>query len=242
MTEGALDSASFFRYNDRTGGGKSVFYKENDVFTEALERIRMLFDAHDDIIVSMSGGKDSTVLFNLALMVAREKKRLPLKVFWLDQEAEWQHTVDYMDSVMRMPEVEPYWFQIPFDFTNSLSPKSNFLRVFDEVKPSEWVHPKSDISIKENPTKYQRYHDLVKHLPAAITNKTCAVLVGMRMSESPRRRMSITGRQEQARRADTIAGGLRGHTSPCCPRSLMLDRLKIISATVCAGKSQSAAT
>ena len=172
---------------------KMYIYKETNVFEEALERIRWIFDEHEDIIVSMSGGKDSTVVFNLALIVAREKNRLPLKVFWLDQEAEWGHTVEYMDWVMRLPEVEPYWYQIPFDFTNSLSAKDNFLKVFDESKKDKWVHDKTDISIKENPTKYNRYHDLVKNLPAAITDKKCAVIVGMRMSESPRRRMSITG-------------------------------------------------
>lgn len=170
-----------------------MIYKDNSVFDEALSRIRMLFDTHDDVIVSMSGGKDSTVVFRLALQVAREKQRLPLKVFWLDQEAEWQHTVDYMSQVMHLPEVEPYWFQIPFDFTNSLSAQANFLKVFDEVAKDKWIHPKDEISIKDNPTAFNRYHDLVKHLPAAITDKQCAVLVGMRMSESPRRRMSITG-------------------------------------------------
>lgn len=170
-----------------------MIYKENNVYEEALERIRMLFDAHDDIIVCMSGGKDSTVLFNLSLMVAREKNRLPLKVFWLDQEAEWQHTVDYMDWVMHLPEVEPLWFQIPFDFTNSLSAQTNFLKVFDESAKDKWIHPKSDISIKENPTKDNRFHDLVLSLPAAMTDKNCAVLVGMRMSESPARRIQITG-------------------------------------------------
>ena len=170
-----------------------MLYSENNVFDEALNRIRMLFDNFPEITVCMSGGKDSTVLFNLSLMVAREKGRLPLKVFWLDQEAEWQHTVDYVESIMRMPEVEPLWFQIPFDFTNSLSPNSNFLKVFDEAEKDKWIHPKSDISIKVNPTPYNRYHDLVKQIPAYITDKECAVLVGMRMAESPRRRMSITG-------------------------------------------------
>ena len=169
-----------------------MFYKENDVFTEALERIRMLFDTHDDIIVSMSGGKDSTVVFNLALMVAKEKNRLPLKVFWLDQEAEWQHTVDYMDSIMRMPEVEPYWFQIPFDFTNSLSAKNNFLRVWDETQEDKWIHKKADISIKENPSKYNRFHDLMTNLQDYCTESdNCAVLVGMRIQESQHRRLAI---------------------------------------------------
>lgn len=56
-----------------------MFYKENNVFEEALERIRMIFDYHDDVIVSMSGGKDSCVLFNLALMVAKEKKQTAFK-------------------------------------------------------------------------------------------------------------------------------------------------------------------
>lgn len=168
-------------------------YKEQNVFDEALDRIRMIFDYHDDVIVSMSGGKDSTVLFNLALMVAREKNRLPLKVFWLDQEVEWQRTVDYMDYVMRMPEVKPYWFQIPFDFTNSLSPNENFIRVWDEKQSEKWVHKKSDISIKENPSKYVRFHDLVSYLPEyCVESENSAVLVGMRTQESLNRRMAIS--------------------------------------------------
>lgn len=169
-----------------------LIYKENNVFDEALERIRLLFDTHDDIIVSMSGGKDSTVLFNLALIVAKEKNRLPLKVFWLDQEAEWQSTVDYMNKIMRMPEVKPYWFQIPFDFTNSLSSENNFLRVWDESQEDKWIHPKADISIKENPSPYNRFHDLVIELPKYCTEaENCAVLVGMRVTESLNRRTAI---------------------------------------------------
>lgn len=170
----------------------TILYQENNVYDEALDRIRFLYDTHDDVIVSMSGGKDSTVLFNLALIVAKEKGRLPVKVFWLDQEAEWQATVDYMAKIMHRDDVEPYWFQIPFDFTNSLSPVCNFLRVWDEGKEKQWVHPKDEISIKENPSKYNRFHDLVNNLPGFCTaSKDCAVLVGMRITESLNRRACI---------------------------------------------------
>lgn len=60
-------------------GSAAMIYLQNNVFDEALERLRMIFDGHDDVIVSMSGGKDSTVLFRMALMVAQERGRLPLK-------------------------------------------------------------------------------------------------------------------------------------------------------------------
>lgn len=57
-----------------------MIYSQNNVFDEAMNRIRMLFDNFPEIIVCMSGGKDSTVVFNLAMIVAKERNRLPLKV------------------------------------------------------------------------------------------------------------------------------------------------------------------
>ena len=97
------------------------------VLEAALKRLAFVFDNCDDVIVSMSGGKDSTVLFELARRVAQERGRLPLKVYWLDQEAEWQATEDYMRTVMTSPDVRPFWFQIPFRLSNSLSFQNNFL-------------------------------------------------------------------------------------------------------------------
>src|SRR5580693_8705632 len=71
------------------------------VFEAARERIGFVYDHCDDVIVSMSGGKDSTVLFELTRVIAAERGRLPLKVFWIDQEAEWKATETYMAAVMR---------------------------------------------------------------------------------------------------------------------------------------------
>lgn len=180
----------------------SVIYKETNVFEEALKRMNMIFDYNDDVIVSMSGGKDSTVVFNLALMVARERGRLPLKVFWLDQEAEWQNTVDYMSKIFAMPEVEPIWYQIPFDFPNNLSTAhgKETLLIWDPAQKDKWVHPQSDISIKENPidmtneNRDKAFYTLMNKLPDFHVNKnakSCAVLSGMRTDESLHRRTAI---------------------------------------------------
>ena len=179
-------------------GSAAMIYLQNNVFDEALERLRMIFDGHDDVIVSMSGGKDSTVLFRMALMVAQERGRLPLKVFWLDQEAEWQATVDYMQHIMELPEVTPYWYQIPFEFTNTLSPEKNFISVWSPEDKAIWIHPQHPLSIKENPSSENRFHELVNVLPSYCTDsENCAVLVGMRMTESLNRRVAIT--QHEAR-------------------------------------------
>ena len=204
----------------------SVIYKETNVFEEAVSRINMIFDHNDDIIVCMSGGKDSTVVFNLALRIARERNRLPLKVFWLDQEAEWQNTVDYMDKIMRMPEVKPLWYQIPFDFPNNLSTAhgKETLLIWDPDKKDKWIHPQSDISIKVNPvdmTKENRdkaFYTLMNKLPDFNVDenaKSCGVLSGMRTDESLNRRTAIMSGGKATFMGETWARAKSGKKSKC---------------------------
>ena len=64
---------------------KSTFmkiYQDTNVFDKALERINWLFDEFDTVATNISGGKDSTVVLELLIKVAKEKKRLPVKVLF----------------------------------------------------------------------------------------------------------------------------------------------------------------
>ena len=45
--------------------GRTVTLGSEDVLTAAKKRIEYLFDNYDNIQLSFSGGKDSTVLFHL---------------------------------------------------------------------------------------------------------------------------------------------------------------------------------
>lgn len=166
-------------------------YTNKDVLTAARERIRYLFSEFENIVVSISGGKDSTVVFYLCLEAAKELNRLPLSVFWLDQEAEWQATADYVESIMTMPEVKPYWYQIPMVITNNASTLERYNYCWREG--DEWIRDKHLISIKENNYGTDRFHELLVKIETKDFPKNTAIIGGMRAQESPTRMMTLGG-------------------------------------------------
>ena len=169
-------------------------YKTTDVFEEGLNRMRWLFEEfNNNVCVNFSGGKDSTVVLNLALIVARERNALPLKVFFLDQEAEWQATIDEIKAVMYDPEVEPYWFQVPFKMENSASTEGKWQKIWG--KGEEWIRPQDPISIKDigYDTSGLEFYDLFSHFLDWKFPKQKACLVGgVRAEENPNRALGLT--------------------------------------------------
>jgi len=168
-------------------------YGKQNVFDAALDRIRWLFDEFPNVIVGVSGGKDSTVVYNLALQVAREKGRLPLKCLFVDQEAEWEATIDTIRLIMENPEVEPLWFQMPIKLFNATSTTDHWLMCWDKAAEERWMRPQESYSIKENNYGTERFAEL---FPAIIKKdypniKTCYI-AGMRTEESPTRAMALT--------------------------------------------------
>lgn len=166
-------------------------YTKQNVYEAALDRIRYLFDEFENVIVNCSGGKDSTVIFNLTLQVAREKNRLPLKVFFLDQEAEWQATIDYMKTVMYHPDVEPLWLQVPFREFNATSHTEHWLWAWDPKK--KWLREKEPIAIKENHYGTDRFYEMLTAVSLVdYPDLKTAKIAGVRAEESPRRALGLT--------------------------------------------------
>ena len=115
-------------------------YSKKNVFDSALDRIRWVFrEFNGNVIVSISGGKDSTAVMELALIVMRELKEageLPkdykLKVMWLDQECEWTETRAYNERVFSREEIEPYHMQLEFRLSNNATLiGDNYLHCWD---------------------------------------------------------------------------------------------------------------
>ena len=168
-------------------------FSDATVFDATLARLRYLFAEFPNVVVGMSGGKDSTVVFELALRVARERKRLPLTVFFLDQEAEWTATVDYVRAIMYRKEVRPLWFQMPMHLDNAASFQTKFLQCWDPAAEADWVHPKDPCSIKENRYGTDRFAELFPAIfKKEFAGQRLAVVAGVRCEESPARLMGCT--------------------------------------------------
>lgn len=165
-------------------------YQKTNVFEEAQKRISFLFDEFENVVVGMSGGKDSCVVFNLCLIEAKKRNRLPLTVMWLDQEAEYQHTEDYVKEIMYMPEVKPMWLQMPFKIFNATSASETWLECWKEG--SDWMREKDPISIKQNHFDCDRFHELfTKILDYYYQGRACYI-AGVRCEESPTRYVALT--------------------------------------------------
>lgn len=106
---------------------KQVYFQKT-VDVAAKERMSYIFDEFENIIVSISGGKDSTVLCWLAMQEARRRNR-KIGIFFLDEEVVYQSTIDQVTWLMNLyPEnTTRLWFQFPFHLTNSTSYKEGQL-------------------------------------------------------------------------------------------------------------------
>ena len=166
-------------------------FLEEDVWSAGLDRLRYIFDEFENIVVSFSGGKDSAVILELALIIAKEKNKLPLKVMFIDQEAEWNAVIEYVRRTMNREEIEPYWLQVPLKLFNATSMDEAFLNCWH--KGEEWMRPQEPNSITDIDYGTTRFHPmfpafLKHHFP----NSPVAMLGGVRAEESPNRRTGLT--------------------------------------------------
>ena len=81
-------------------------YIDQNVYEKALERIEYLYEVFDDVVVSFSGGKDSTAMLLCAIEVAEKIGRLPVKAVFYDEEAIHPPTIEYVERVRNDPKVD----------------------------------------------------------------------------------------------------------------------------------------
>ena len=174
-------------------------YIEANVYDEALNRIRYLFDSFDKIVVSFSGGKDSTAVLNVALKVAKEKNRLPLEVVFFDEEAIHPPTIEYVKRVSDLKEVNLKWYCLEFKHRNACSNEEPFWYTWDKDKQDLWVRDMPNEAIKEHPNfnKGMTFQEFSPYLYNRSDGRI-AMLTGIRTQESLRRYQVIAKKKNDA--------------------------------------------
>ncbi len=173
-----------------------TYDRTKNVLEAARERISFIFDNYKNIIVSVSGGKDSTVLAHLALLEAHKRNR-KIGLFFLDEEVVYQSTIDQIEYIMGLfPEnTNRLWLQIEFDLTNATSYEESQLKCWEKGKHKQWMRPKGKNNIINPPWgnnvkfrqgyKWLDFYGVIENFEAMYDNT--AFLVGLRAVESPNR-------------------------------------------------------
>lgn len=180
-----------------------VYNNGRNVVEAAQERIAFIFDHFEDIHVSISGGKDSTVLAYLAIEEAKRRNRR-VGIFFLDEEVVYQSTIDMVEYVMEemAPDnVIPLWLQMEFNLTNATSLTETQFIPWEAGKSDFWMRPRKPYSIKfpmwdrsteivADKNKGFGFYDVFVNFERCYTNT--AFLVGLRGTESPNRWRTVS--------------------------------------------------
>ena len=175
---------------------KQVYIKD-DVRSAAEKRISYIFDEFENIIVSISGGKDSTVLCWMALQEARRRNRR-IGIFFLDEEVVYQSTIEQVTWLMNLyPEnTVRIWFQFPFKLTNATSLVDSQLICWEPGKHNIWMRSKVPYGIHHVPWDKNKqtirdknkgfgFYDVLDNFQSSRDHT--AFLVGLRATESMNR-------------------------------------------------------
>jgi len=179
-------------------------YLSKNVLESSQDRIRYVFDNFQRIIVSFSGGKDSTVMLHLAMDEAIKRKR-KIAIMFIDLEGQYDYTINHIKQCFKMYEnsIEPYWICLPIHLRNAVSMYETHWLCWDKEKKKAWVKepPKKALTDESffpffrKGMEFEEFDVLFGKWYAQ--GEKCAVLVGIRADESLNRFRTIANKTKQ---------------------------------------------
>ena len=116
-------------------------YKNENVFDAAIKRFEIIFSEFDNYYFSVSGGKDSSIMVQLAAMVARKMGK-KFSVLYIDLEAQYQETIKHIHELIECTQdvVDNwYWCALPLSLRNAVSAIQPKWICWDKKDQEKWV-------------------------------------------------------------------------------------------------------
>lgn len=187
-------------------------YNGKDVYTAAMERFEFVFNNFDNYYFSVSGGKDSSVMLQLAAKKAREMNK-KISVLYIDLEAQYTATINHVYELLEeVSDVldEWYWIAMPLALRNAVSIIQPKWICWNYNEKRKWVRPmpknKWVINEKKYPEEWtwfykgMEFEDFVLYFAEWFNQKKgglTACFTGIRTSESLNRFRTITNTKKE---------------------------------------------
>lgn len=122
-------------------------YRDINVYDAALKRYQIVLNEFDNYYVSVSGGKDSSIMLQLMAQEARKAGK-KFSVLYIDLEAQYQATIEHVNELVDITKdvVDHfYWCALPLSLRNAVSAIQPKWMCWDKKEKKKWV--------REYPTK-----------------------------------------------------------------------------------------
>ena len=131
----------------------SKIYLDKNVLDAAMERLEIIFNNFNHIYFSVSGGKDSSVMVQLANIVA---KRLNKKfdILFIDLEAQYQYTIEHVYELKNLSQIKDFYhIALPIALRNAVSVLQPKWICWEEKSKHLWIRdlPEDSINIHNCP-------------------------------------------------------------------------------------------
>ncbi len=118
-------------------------YTEKNVLDAAIERYKFVFNEFDNVYFSISGGKDSSVMLQLAAKVAREINK-HFSLLFIDLEAQYRATIRHVEELIEDNKDvldDIYWIALPISLRNAVSVIQPKWICWDKDEKNKWIRP-----------------------------------------------------------------------------------------------------
>lgn len=183
-------------------------YLDINVYEAALQRLDYIYKEfkEDEVWLSLSGGKDSSLCFYLMKEAALARGIKTINVMIIDLEGHYKLHIDYLEELIADKDIQVngYWLCLPFNLSNASSFHMPKWLCWEAEKRDKWIRPMPDNGLVVNEEnspfgehfrKGMEFEEFIIQFPRYLVErkglKKVAQVIGIRTQESYNRYLKM---------------------------------------------------